>query len=70
MKEPSIRQLADTGLLSLSPSLLRPPGYGGQAGTGLQRILLNPMLTRIGSRWIQAWPKVVIRTQVLGRTKA
>jgi hypothetical protein len=54
-----------TGLLSLSPSLLRPaaaspwrglrvagapqleerrrpPGYGGQAGTSLQRILLSP----------------------------
>jgi hypothetical protein len=27
-----------TGLLSLSPSLLRPPGYGGQAGTNIQRI--------------------------------
>jgi len=31
-----------TGLLSLSPSRLRPPGYGGQAGTSPQRTILNP----------------------------
>jgi len=31
-----------TGLLSLSPFLLRPSGYGGQAGTSPQRTILNP----------------------------
>jgi hypothetical protein len=36
---------ADAGLLSLSPSLLRPPGYGGQAGTSPQRSIRTLKLT-------------------------
>jgi hypothetical protein len=36
-----VRQLPDTGLLSLSPFLLRPSGYGGQAGTSPQRTFLT-----------------------------
>jgi hypothetical protein len=37
-----VRQLPDTGLLlSLSPSLLRPPSYAEQAGTSPQRAILD-----------------------------
>ena len=43
-----------TGLLSLGPSLLRPPGYGGQAGTTPLRPpntqQLGLKLTRVGGR--------------------
>ena len=44
----SRRQLQETGLLSLSPFLLRPPGYGGQAGTRPQRILRGPQVDAQG----------------------
>jgi hypothetical protein len=37
-----VRQLPDTGLLSLSLFLLRPSGCGGQAGTSPLRTILNP----------------------------
>jgi hypothetical protein len=39
-----------TGLLSLSPSRLRPPGYGGQAGTRASTHTLEPFLTQICRR--------------------
>ncbi len=39
-----------TGLLSLSPFLLRPPGYGAQAGTNPLRMLLSLLLKQMHGR--------------------
>jgi hypothetical protein len=51
-----------TGLLSLSPSLLRPPGYGGQAGTSPHRTILALKLTRMGRGWIAVNPTVFLKS--------
>jgi hypothetical protein len=44
-----VRQPPDTGLLSLRPFLLRPPGYGGQTGTSPLRTILTLKLSRPSS---------------------
>ncbi len=36
------------GLLSLSPFLLRPSGYGGQAGTSAQHTIRTPYVDAYG----------------------